>query len=190
MGDGTIVPPVTAQCVDVVAGAGCNTGFMLVLSLNGGEAGTCTTSVDVGDAVPPTADPLDAIQVQCIADVPQPDPGIVSATDLCSAVTVTFVGDQSDGETCPEIITRTYRATDACGNAVDVTQAIRVWDTVPPTIVCPADQTFECSAIGDAGTATADDNCDIAGQRRSGRQDRRGCVPRGVRDRAHVDGDG
>ena len=37
------------------------------------------------------------VTVACITDVPAPNPASVVATDNCSAVTVTFVGDQDLG---------------------------------------------------------------------------------------------
>ena len=33
---------------------------------------------------------------------------------------VAFVSDVSDNNTCPEVITRTYSVTDACGNSITV----------------------------------------------------------------------
>ena len=41
---------------------------------------------------------------------------------------VAFVSDVSDGNTCPEIITRTYSVTDDCLNQILVTQTITVLD--------------------------------------------------------------
>ena len=53
---------------------------------------------------------------ECVGDVPAVDILSVVATDNCSTVSITHLGDVSDGLTCPETITRTYRGTDACGN--------------------------------------------------------------------------
>ncbi|MDZ7633743.1 MAG: hypothetical protein U5L72_04645 [Bacteroidales bacterium] len=60
---------------------------------------------------------------------------------------VAFVSDFSDGSSCPEVITRTYSVTDACGNTINVTQTITVDDTTNPTASNPAPVTVEC--IGD-----------------------------------------
>jgi hypothetical protein len=60
---------------------------------------------------------------------------------------------------CPQIIERTWTATDSCGNFSTCLQTITIQDTTAPVISCPNDITFDC-AMGDAGTATATDNCD------------------------------
>ncbi|MCE2713113.1 MAG: gliding motility-associated C-terminal domain-containing protein, partial [Cryomorphaceae bacterium] len=39
----------------------------------------------------------------------------------------------SDGNTCPQVITRSYTVTDDCGNSITVQQTITVDDTTPPT---------------------------------------------------------
>jgi len=84
------------------------------------------------------------VAVQCTADIPAPDVVLVTATDNCGVPTVTHVGDASDGLTCPETITRTYQATDTCGNTATCTQTITVSDTVAPQITCPV--AMRCSA--------------------------------------------
>ncbi|MDZ7633738.1 MAG: hypothetical protein U5L72_04620 [Bacteroidales bacterium] len=48
------------------------------------------------------------------------------------------MSDVSDGSSCPEVITRTYSVTDACGNTINVTQTITVDDTTNPTASNPA----------------------------------------------------
>ena len=99
--------------------------------------------------------------VQCPDDVPLPDPSLVTASDACTDVTVEFVSDVSDGMTCPEIITRTYRASDECGNSADCVQFITIDDTMPPTITCPDDLVLPCGSTPECGTPTAIDNCDV-----------------------------
>jgi hypothetical protein len=92
----------------------------------------------------PTASNPALVIVECIADVPATDPTVVTdEADNCSVPTVLFVSDVSDGNTCPEIITRTYSVTDACGNQILVTQTIFVDDTTDPTASNPA--TSDCS---------------------------------------------
>jgi uncharacterized repeat protein (TIGR01451 family) len=161
-GSGTIVGPNNGPAVQVQAGSTCGTSFLVILNVMGaaGPISHCEKPVQIDDTAPPQVDPLSNVNVQCSGDVPDPDPTDVSAIDNCGLVTVVFVGDQSNGQTCPELITRTYRASDPCGNHTDVTQTIRVWDTIPPTIICPSDRTFECSSMGSFGWPTASDNCD------------------------------
>ena len=48
-----------------------------------------------------------------------------------------------------ETTTRTYSATDACGNTAVCTQTIiRTVDVTPPSITCPATTYFICNAAG------------------------------------------
>lgn len=73
---------------------------------------------------------------------------ITDEADNCpGGIVVAFVNDVSDGNTCPETITRTYSVTDACGNSILVTQTISVDDDVLPTASDPAPLTATC--IGD-----------------------------------------
>ncbi|MBI6118394.1 hypothetical protein I6U49_16905, partial [Salegentibacter sp. F63223] len=59
---------------------------------------------------------------------------VTDEADNCTAnPTVAFVSDVSDGNSNPEIITRTYSVTDDAGNSINVTQEITVNDTTDPT---------------------------------------------------------
>ena len=55
-----------------------------------------------------------------------------------------MTGDASAG-TCPDLITRTWTATDACGNVGMAVQLITVEDTTAPTVTAPLDATVDCS---------------------------------------------
>ena len=87
------------------------------------------------DNVNPTASNPAALTVFCSSDVPAADVNVVlDEADNCTAnPTVSFISDVSDGGSDPEIITRTYRVTDASGNAIDVTQAITIQAIVATT---------------------------------------------------------
>ncbi|MBP2680844.1 MAG: hypothetical protein H6Q78_707, partial [Candidatus Krumholzibacteriota bacterium] len=118
--------------------------------------------ITVDDDTPPSIAAPQGISVECTDDIPPADIRLVTASDNCGSVTVTHVGDVSNGRTCPEIITRTYRATDACGNAATATQTITVDDNTPPEVSGPANLTVECSGeIPPANTKliVARDNC-------------------------------
>ena len=132
-----------------------------------GNFATCTQVITVNDNTPPTIQCPAALTVQCASAVPQPSPGTVVASDNCGAVTVTWGGDVISNQVCANkfTITRTYRATDACGNFATCTQVIRVNDNTPPTIQCPAALTVQCASAvpqPSPGTVTATDNCGIA----------------------------
>lgn len=108
-----------------------------------------TQEISIGDPIQPTASNPLPIQVECIGDVPAPDPLVVTdeADNGAAIPVVTFESDVSDGLTCPETITRTYRVTDDCSNFIFVTQTITVLDTQAPTAGIPATINVEC--IGD-----------------------------------------
>src|SRR5436309_3134208 len=80
-------------------------------------------------------------------------PGQVSVTYLDS------VTNNCGGAT---VITRTWTATDACGNNTNCVQTITVRDITKPVITCPPDRTLECPAdtsTNSNGIATAQDTC-------------------------------
>ena len=110
-----------------------------------GNTAECTQTITVDDNIAPTITCPADVTVECIEDVPAADITLPMVMDNCMAgLTVTHEGDMSDGNTCPEIITRTYRVTDGCGNTAECTQTITVDDNTAPTITCPADVTVEC----------------------------------------------
>jgi gliding motility-associated-like protein len=122
--------------------------------------------ITIGDPVPPTASNPAPINVQCSGDVPLPDPLLVTdEADNGAMPIVTFESDVSDGLSCPETITRTYRVTDDCGNFIFVTQTITIHDTQAPVFAAPpVNVTVEC--IGDVPAMINlgwTDNCDGAG---------------------------
>ena len=113
---------------------------------------TCTQIITVHDTTAPSIACPQPVTVQCDADVPAHATDLTSllnqggsASDNCGVPTVTFVNDVSSGS-CPKTITRTYRATDGCGNSTTGTQVITVNDTVAPNISCPAPVTVQCDA--------------------------------------------
>jgi len=118
----------------------------------------------ITDPILPTASNPAPMTYQCAADVPLPDPTVViDETDNQGVPVVGFVGDVSNGQTCPETITRTYSVTDVCGNVITVNQIITIDDTTPPTASSPVQVTVQCSAdvpLPDATVVTDEaDNC-------------------------------
>ncbi len=73
---------------------------------------------------------------------------------------VTHQSDQSDGNTCPETITRIYKVEDNCGNFSLVTQIIVINDITSPifTTTNLADESEVCMFT--PNTPTASDNCE------------------------------
>ncbi len=132
-----------------------------------GNSATCTQQIVVHDTTAPVVTCPAPVSVQCLADVPAPNLALVSVTDNCDPNPVkAWVSDQLGTTTCPKTITRTYKATDACGNIGSCTQTITIDDTTPPAITCPANTSVLCGQSSDpahTGYATATDNCTPTG---------------------------
>ena len=98
------------------------------------------------DATPPTAsNPAQITLPGCNGSFPAPDITVVTdEADNCGTPTVAFVGDGTPSLVgCLETTIRTYSVTDACGNAINVTQnLIRTVDATPPTASNPAQITL------------------------------------------------
>ena len=114
----------------------------------------------------------------CTVDItPANTNGPAIATDNCDgavSVTSSDVSTQTSDGSCTDysyVITRTWVATDECGNSMSCEQTITVEDTTAPTITtCPADITLTADATctvditpgNTNGPAVATDNCDGA----------------------------
>src|SRR5439155_16461250 len=89
----------------------------------------------------------------------------VTTSDACGgAVTVTWQGDSVSSSNCPGqfVISRTYRATDPCGNSATCTQTITINDTNPPSITCPINLTLSCASqlpAPNTNSVTTSDAC-------------------------------
>jgi hypothetical protein len=127
------------------------------------EKDSCQATITVTDVTPPqiTSCPGN-VTVSCQGNIPPVNTGAVVATDNCGFA-VTHRGDVSDGLSCPETITRTYRATDVAGLFDECTQIITVDDTEAPQLVtCAADLQLQCPAgipACNPADATFSDNC-------------------------------
>ncbi len=134
-----------------------------------GNAVTAAATIHVVDTTPPTLHdvPPDAT-VEC-SNVPPPP--TVTATDACDPNVHVDLGEAiiilespnppESGTACIYQITRTWTATDACGNTATASQKLTVKDTQAPTVVsCPGAQTIQCPATPSFGTPQFADNCD------------------------------
>lgn len=127
---------------------------------------SCFFNVTVADNQFPTAsNPAPLNGIQCAADVPAPNPAVVTdEADNCGTPTVSYLSQSTlGGSSCPGdplVISRKYRITDASGNGITVTQLINVADNTPPVFsLVPANVTVNCQSVPNPGTATASDNC-------------------------------
>ncbi|MEO6131506.1 MAG: T9SS type A sorting domain-containing protein, partial [Saprospiraceae bacterium] len=114
-----------------------------------GNSATCTQTITVFDNTPPTLTCPTNVTVQCASLIPPVNTNLVAADNCTGAAPiVTFVSDVNSNQTCANrfIVTRTYRATDACGNSATCAQTITVFDNTPPVITCPTNTTVQCAS--------------------------------------------
>jgi hypothetical protein len=126
------------------------------------NASTVVVNYIVKDTIAPTFNNCpESVSAICINDLPAVAEGI-TATDNCGAsATVAYLGEQVVAiDECSYTVTRTWSATDACGNRALCQQVINVADDVKPTFTSvPSDITIACTDEVPASNATATDNC-------------------------------
>jgi len=122
----------------------------------------------VVDTTKPTLSNVPADQTVECDNVPPP--ANVTASDLCDPDVQVELGEglvilesnpPASATACTYEITRTWTATDDCGNTATATQKLTVHDSTSPTVVsCPADDTIQCPNAPQFGTPQFSDNCD------------------------------
>ncbi len=146
----------------------CTSNYILertwIATDNSGNTTTHQQTITVQDTTSPVLSLPANRTAECSADLSTIAFGTATATDNCDAnPEVTFNDVKTDGA-CPGsyTITRTWTATDVCGNTVSANQIISTADTTAPEFVetaLPEDITIECDAVPTAETLTATDNC-------------------------------
>ncbi|MEP7375098.1 MAG: hypothetical protein ABI675_16995, partial [Chitinophagaceae bacterium] len=127
----------SGQTVTVLANSVCGSYIVtLRTTVNGCTGNPCTFLVNVVDVTSPVITCPAHVAVNCTAAVPAAATNYASfiaaggtATDNCSLnPVITFVNDIISNQVCANkyTITRTYRATDNCGNASTCVQIITV----------------------------------------------------------------
>lgn len=102
-----------------------------------GTSSTCIQTLTVIDTEAPVITCPENLTLICADQVPPVDVSTVAYSDNCGgAVSVTHTGDVITDELCVNsfTLTRSYLATDACGNAAACSQVITVSDIAPPAI--------------------------------------------------------
>ncbi len=127
-----------------------------------GNSSSCQSSVTVVDTTAPTITCPAPITAECTGnEAASVTSGAASASDVCGPVTVS--GPAGRAEYPLGTVTLNYFATDESGNTSTCSSSIRVQDTTPPTISCPAPVTAECTGSASArvatGAPTASDVC-------------------------------
>ncbi|MDG1160301.1 MAG: hypothetical protein P8N19_12475, partial [Flavobacteriales bacterium] len=85
----------------------------------------------------------------------------VEAMDNCEGdVVIVYLGEESATEGCTTVLTRTWAATDLCGNRAEHQQTITIVDTTAPEVTfVPEDLTVECDQEIPVVLAEGVDNC-------------------------------
>ncbi len=89
--------------------------------------------------------------------------GTATASAACGTPIVTFTDGAVQTNSCSQSQTRTFTASDGCGNSATAARTV-TWtaDITPPSITCPANVTLGCNAAipaFDITSVTASDGC-------------------------------
>ena len=158
---------VLIEFVDIVLADGdcMNDGFLRRYQCTWTATDNCGNSseiffiLEIIDTIAPVLHDVPAdITVSCSEF---PEPAIVLATDecLCAHIEMTETVTQSNSDVCvnDRVITRTWTATDHCGNQSSASQKITVFDNTAPTI------TIAHPLLSDMDESTINFDCNSGG---------------------------
>lgn len=134
------------SCTNMVVGTITRT--FTATDLCGNVNSSCVQVITVVDMEAPTFTTPPDITIQCTQDTfPATTGDVTDEADNCSSVIEVDFSDSFMSGTCPviDIITRTWTATDECGNVSTGVQTITREDQTPPTFTTPANTTVECT---------------------------------------------
>ncbi len=166
---GNLLSPSTAVITETPGSTACEIirTYTYTYTDCAGNSDTWTFVYTIKDTTPPVLT-LPANQTaECSDNLTPIAFGTATATDNCDAnPIITFVDVRTDGA-CPGTftITRTWTATDVCGNEASANQVISTSDTTAPEFeqtTLPGNITVECNGVPDAEILTATDNCGTA----------------------------
>ena len=129
-----------------------------------GNISTCVQIITIQDIKPPVITCPQNITISCSSSSLPASTGVATAVDGCDTDPVINYSDIINPGSCASnyTISRTWKATDNCGNSVTCIQTITVQDNTPPVIVCPSNLTINCQSSilpANTGIASATDNC-------------------------------
>ncbi|MEZ4950505.1 MAG: hypothetical protein R2784_14130 [Saprospiraceae bacterium] len=127
-----------------------------------GNSATISQVITIQDTEAPVFSNVPAnVTIECDDPLPTDEPTVLDNCDNNVSLVL------NEGETmgaCPQekVITRTWTATDACGNSATISQVITIQDTEAPIFSnVPADVTIECDEGLPTDEPSVSDNCDI-----------------------------
>ena len=96
-----------------------------------GNSSTAVQLITVTDTEKPVVTHIAHDDVSCPGDIPIPDISVITATDNCGTVNITWFDEIAHGLDdqpgyCPSSIERIYRVSDDCGNSIFVSHFINV----------------------------------------------------------------
>ena len=124
--------------------------------------------INVDDTTIPVLSCPANITIECTDNTLPVNTGNETVSDNCDPSPLATYSDiTTSSPSCPQeyTITRTWTATDVCGNTNACTQLITIDDSTPPVMTCPANVTIQCiddTTPANTGVATSTDNCDGA----------------------------
>ncbi|MFN0213525.1 MAG: HYR domain-containing protein [Saprospiraceae bacterium] len=158
-------PTITYSGATQISGS-CPNNYILkrqwVISDDCGNTSTAVQTLTVQDVTAPSFTQVPpAVTVSCDLIPPV---GTPAAIDNCAAnVSIAYNGVSRQDGSCPDsyTLTRSWTATDACGNSSVTSQIITVQDLTPPVFsAVPPPITVSCDAVPPVGSPAATDNCD------------------------------
>ena len=117
---------------------------------NCGLTASCQADVIIEDTTAPTISCPSDVTVECGGDTSSGSTGTATGSDGCGTATISSSDISVPGCGDTEVITRTWTATDECGNTNTCVQTITGEDTTAPSIDIEAsDDSVECDGTDD-----------------------------------------
>jgi hypothetical protein len=107
---------------------------------------TCVWEITGGQEPAPEITCPPDVTVDCTADTSPASTGIATVSGG-QAVTVDYTDGPPTGDGCVDTFTRTWTATDVCGNTSTCDQLITITDLTAPELVMPAESSIEITCI-------------------------------------------
>ena len=122
-----------------------------------GNSVLCTQTMNVLDLSTPSITCVPNKTVQCGIAWSFDSP---NASDTCSGTNVTLaVLETTTNGICPQMLTRTWYATDGCGHTNQCSQTITLVDTNAPMLICASNKIVDCATNWDFDTPVVADAC-------------------------------